>query len=111
MEMRNADSLLHMDRHPIAPWILGRFSHCAGELMSGRASLGGFSTDAAASRGIYAPRDSILLPSDAIRAPLKSTQIRETASYIAHLLALYLFLTVTGLSIVAALFILLFVET
>jgi hypothetical protein len=79
--------------------------------MSGRASLGGFSTDAAASRGIYAPRDSILVSPGAVRPPLKSSQIRETASYVAHLLALYLFLTVTGLSIAAAFFILLFVET
>ena len=30
--------------------------------MSGRVSLGGLSTDAPATRSIYAPRDSVLLP-------------------------------------------------
>ena len=76
--------------------------------MSERAGLGGLSTDAPATRGIYAPRDSNPLPSQSILH-------REDISYptldIGGLIRDAILGTITAVALVASVFILLFVKT
>jgi hypothetical protein len=80
------------------------------EPMRGHASLGGMSTDVAASTHLRAP---ILMPSGSIarRAPLESSQVRHALFDIGAVLLAFLFVTITGFALALGLFILLFVQT
>jgi hypothetical protein len=73
--------------------------------MRGHASLGGMSTDVAASTQV---RASNLIPfpagSIARRAPLKGADIRQASADIFKLAGAFLFVLLTGLSFVASLF-------
>ena len=78
--------------------------------MSRRVSLGGFSTDAAASAQVRAP-NLIPFPQGSIhRAPLKSSDIRNATFEIAALVFAFLFVTVTGFGLALSVFVLLFIE-
>lgn len=76
-------------------------------IQSSRASLGGVSTDAAATRGIYAPRDSILIPAS---PPLERSQIKQAFLDVLCVVFGALFLTVTGVGLAFSLFIGFFVH-
>jgi hypothetical protein len=80
-----------------------------GEGMSGRARLGGgFSPDAAAPRGIYAPRDSILLPPS--RPVFEAIEVSQAPLHKSTVMIDALAGILTGVGLVAAGFILLFVR-
>jgi hypothetical protein len=80
--------------------------------MSDRRRFGGHlnTSSVAYGAGVRAP-NLIPLPSGSIhRAPLKSAEIRKTTFEIAALIFAFLFVTVTGLGLSFAVFLLLFVK-
>lgn len=78
--------------------------------MSGRRRLfGGISTSPAATRDIYAPRDSILLPASG--APLERPEPLQTIFDCLAVGAGFLLISALGVGIAFAAFVLLFVRT
>lgn len=78
------------------------------EVMSGRAISGGFDNRPPASRGIYAPHDSILVPSG--NFPLPNSKFTQAMIDIFKLLCAFLLVSATGCGLAFALFVLLFVS-
>jgi len=76
--------------------------------MSERAGLGGLSTDALATRGIYAPRDSVLLPPG--NSSLPRSDFTQAVLDVLHLLCAFLLVSATGCGIAFAFFVLVFVR-
>ena len=76
--------------------------------MSGRVSLGGLSTDAPATRSIYAPRDSVLLPPGNLSLP--RSEFAQAVLDVFKLLCAFLIVSATGCGIAFAFFVLFFVR-
>ena len=76
--------------------------------MSERAGLGGLSTDAPATRSIYAPRDSVLLPPGNLSLP--RSEFAQAVLDVFKLLCAFLIVSATGCGIAFAFFVLFFVR-
>ena len=76
--------------------------------MSERVSLGGLSTDAPATRSIYAPRDSVLLPPGNLSFP--RSEFAQAVLDVFKLLCAFLIVSATGCGIAFAFFVLFFVR-
>ena len=80
-------------------------------LQSSRAGLGGMSTDATATRDIYAPRDLPPLPCGSIlNPPLPRSEFAQSMIDVLCVFFGALFVTVTGLGVAFSLFVLWFVQ-
>jgi hypothetical protein len=77
--------------------------------MSERAGLGGLSTDAPATRGIYAPRDSVLLPPGNLSLP--RSEFAQAVLDVFKLLCAFLLVSATGCGVALVFLVLLFVKT
>lgn len=76
--------------------------------MSGRMISGGFDNHPPATRGIYSPRDSILIPPGYF--PLPRSEFAQTVIDVFRLLCAFLLVSATGCGLAFAFFVLFFVR-